>query len=248
MYIILGIIICYIIYRIFKYENFTKNIYLSKTELEKTLINNKDKYYETFNDNDLRVRNIETIKDYHEIIKTSCKNINNKTSKLLDEITVKADNKIKKISAIGFNGKKASQIQWIIGMTCGKKYEYGLPHTRNYIIVIPESIIDNKEILLGVLIHEKIHIYQKMYPEDANIWIKNNGFLKYKLRTKDDNIRANPDINNYIYKNKKNNILMSKYNELPLTINDVMYYPVNDYKYEHPLELMAYTLEDEINK
>jgi hypothetical protein len=115
-------------------------------------------------------------------------------------------------------------------------------------IIIPEHILDNKDILLRVLIHEKIHIYQKIYPEDIKIWLNNNGFKKYRLRTKNDNVRANPDIDNFIYKNKNNSLIMSKYNELPLSINDVKYYPLNDYRYEHPFESMAYTLEDMINK
>ena len=247
IFYIIFLALLYLIYRIFVCEKFTENIYLSKTELEKTLINNKDKYYETFNNNDLRVRNIENINEYHNIIKSSCVNITNNITNILDNITSIADNKIKKIKIKGFDGLKASGIQWNIGLISGKEYEYGLPHTRNHIIVIPENILNNEEILLRVLIHEKIHVYQKLYPEDANVWIKDNGFTKYKLKTKDDNIRANPDIDNYIYKNNNNTPLMSKYNELPLSINDVMYYPVNNYKYEHPLELMAYTLEDMIN-
>jgi len=246
-YIILFVIL-YCVYRIFICEKFTKNIYLSKSELEKTLINNKDKYYETFNDNDLRVRNIEDIHNYHEIIKSCCINISNNTEKMLNELTQLADNKIKKIKIKGFDGIKASNLQWIIGIVSGKKYEYGLPHTRNMTIIIPEHILDNKDILLRVLIHEKIHIYQKIYPEDIKIWLNNNGFKKYRLRTKNDNVRANPDIDNFIYKNKNNSLIMSKYNELPLSINDVKYYPLNDYRYEHPFESMAYTLEDMINK
>ncbi len=248
IFYIIFTIVLFLIYRTFMCENFTKNIYLSKTELEKTLINNKDKYYDTFNDNDLRVRNIENVKDYYEIIKSCCISINNNYINILDKITRIADDKIKKVKINGFDGIKASKIQWTIGLFTGKNYEYGLPHTRNLIIVIPESIINNEQVLLRVLIHEKIHVYQKLYQEDANNWIKNNGFKKYKLRSKSDNIRANPDIDKYIYKNNKNLIFMSKYNDLPLTINDVTYQPINDYKYEHPLEIMAYTLEDLINK
>lgn len=247
IFYIIFTIVLFIIYRTFMCENFSKNIYLSKTELEKTLLNNKDKYYDTFNENDLRVRNIENITEYYEIIKNSCISINNNYMDILDKITAIADNKIKKIKIKGFDGLKASKIQWIIGVINDKKYEYGLPHTRNLIIVIPENIINNEEVLLRVLIHEKIHIYQKIYSEDTKLWIKNKGFVKYKLRAKSDNIRANPDIDKYIYKNDKNLIFMSKYNEMPLTINDVTYQPINDYKYEHPFEIMAYTLEDLIN-
>jgi hypothetical protein len=242
------IAILYFFYRTLFCETFTDNIYLSKTELEKTLINNRDKYYDTFNNNDLIVRNIENIENYYDIIKNSCQNITNLNQDLIDEAINIANNKIKKININGFNGKKLADVQWIIGVITGKEYEYGLPHTRNFVIIIPDYIINNKLTLTRILIHEKIHIYQKMFPEDAYIWIRNNGFTKHSIRNKNDNIRANPDIDNIIYVDKEERKYMSIYNELPLTINDVKYFPINDYKYEHPLELMAYTLEDIINR
>jgi hypothetical protein len=248
VYNIFIIIIIYIIYRIFNYESFTNNIYLSKLELEKTLINNRDKYYDTFNKNDLRVRNINNTKDYIYKIKNSCINISAKDKKLINNTIQIANNKLRKFKINGFDGIKASKIQWIIGLIDGTDYEYGLPHTRNYIIIIPKKILNNSKILLRVLIHEKIHIYQKIYPNDLKIWLSERGFIKFRLKENNDNIRANPDIDNYIYKDLDNEQYKSIYNELPLTINDVKYYPKNNYLYEHPFEYMAYTLEDLINK
>ena len=248
IYYIFLILVIYILYRSFYYEKCTVNNYLNKIQLEKTLINNKDKYYEKFNENDLRVRDINNINEYHDIIKNSCINISSNYSKILDEAINVADIKIKKIKINGFDGKKAGDLQWTIGVFKDKKYEYGLPHTRNLIIVIPEIILNNFYQLVQVLIHEKIHIYQKMYPNDVDIWLNENGFIKYKLRNIKDNTRANPDIDNYLYKNINNDILQAVYNELPFTINDVKYYPINNSKYEHPFEYMAYTLEELINK
>jgi hypothetical protein len=248
IYYVFIIIVLYIIYKLFICEEFSDNVYLSKSELEKTLINNKDKYYDNFNDNDLRVRNINDINEYNDIIKNSCINISSKYSKILNDAIDIANTKIKKVKIIGFDGKKAAKIQWSIGIFKGKDYEYGLPHTRNFIILIPEHILGNTNSLIRILIHEKIHIYQKMYPADINLWLKTNGFVKFRVKTKKDDVRANPDVDNYLYKNSKDEVMISKYNELPFTINDVKYYPINDYKYEHPFEYMAYTLEDMINK
>jgi hypothetical protein len=248
IYYIFLIVVLYIIYKLFICEDFSDNIYLTKSELEKTLINNKDKYYDNFNENDLRVRNIDNINEYYNIIKNSCINISSNYSKILDNAITIANQKINKIKINGFDGNKAMKIQWIIGIFKGKDYEYGLPHTRNFIILLPESILKNTNSIVRILIHEKIHIYQKMYPDDIKIWLKYNGFIKYKIKNKKDNIRSNPDVDNYIYKNSQDQILMSVYNELPFTINDVKYYPINDYKYEHPFEYMAYTLEYIINK
>lgn len=248
IYYIFIIIVLYIIYRLFICEEFSDNIFLSKSELEKTLINNKDKYYDNFNENDLRVRNIDNINEYNDIIKKSCINTSTKYSRILNNAINIANTKIKKIKINGFDGKKAAKIQWSIGIFKGTNYEYGLPHTRNFIILIPEFILENINSLIRILIHEKIHIYQKMYPNDIKIWLNDNSFVKYRLKNKEDNVRANPDVDNYLYKNAKDEIMMSKYNDLPFTINDVKYYPINNYKYEHPFEYMAYTLEDMINK
>lgn len=248
IYYVFIVIALYIIYKLFIYEEFSDNVYLSKSELEKTLINNKDKYYDNFNDNDLRVRNINNINEYNDIIKKSCINISSKYSKILNDAINIANTKIKKVKIIGFDGKKAVKIQWSIGIFKGKEYEYGLPHTRNFIIVIPEHILGNINSLVRILIHEKIHIYQKMYPDNIKSWLKNNGFVKFRVKSKEDDVRANPDVDNYLYKNSKDEVMISKYNELPFTINDVKYHPINDYKYEHPFEYMAYTLEDMINK
>jgi hypothetical protein len=248
IYYVFIIIVLYIIYRLFICEEFSNNVFLSKSELEKTLINNKDKYYDNFNENDLRVRNIDNINEYNDIIKKSCINISSKYSKILNDAINIANAKINKVKINGFDGKKAAKIQWSVGVFKDKDYEYGLPHTRNFIILIPEYILGNSNSLIRILIHEKIHIYQKMYPDDIKLWLKDNGFVKFRIKNKKDDTRANPDIDNYLYKNSKGEIMMSKYNELPFTINDVKYYPKNDYKYEHPFEYMAYTLEDIINK
>lgn len=246
IYYLFFIIIMYIIYRIFIYENFLDNgnIYLTKTQLEKTLINNNDKYYNTFNYNDYKVRNINNIEEYYNIIQYSCINISSKYSDILDTAINIANSKIKNININGFNGIKSTNIQWIIGIFKDKYYENGLPHTRNLVIVLPEYILSDLSLLVKVLIHEKIHIYQKLYPEDIKIWLNDNNFIKYKIKEDSDNSRANPDIDNYLYQNHKGEVLVSIYNDNPLTINDVTYHPINEYKYEHPYEYMAYTLEN----
>jgi hypothetical protein len=155
---IILILILIIILLIFYYKSdyFTNNHYLSKNELIEILINNSDNYYNTFNSYDFKVRNINSIEDYYIKIKNSATEINNNFDNIIDNI----NNKLKKINIIGFDGEKASKIPWIIGFIDGVEYEYGFPHTRNNIIVIPIKLINSNR-LEKILIHEKIHIYQK---------------------------------------------------------------------------------------
>ena len=83
-----------------------------------------------------------------------------------------------------------------------------------------------------------------MYPNDVQLYIKLNGFIPIKKREMNDNIRANPDLDNWIYKDKESNIYKAEYKKDPKTIKDVIYYPTDTQLYEHPYETMAITIEN----
>jgi hypothetical protein len=230
-------------------HNKGKNVFLSKYKLETFLINDSDNYYKTFNDIDFRVRNIKSINDYIINIKKSCIDINTDNINKLIKYTELADNNIKKIKIEGFDGIKCSNITWNIGMVSGSLYESGLPHTRGTmketVIILPDtllSIFNTQNSIVRTLIHEKIHIYQKMYPDDINEYLNKNGFVKYSKKISIPNTRANPDLDEYIYMNKDKIIMKAVYKENATTISDVVIEPIDDYMYEHPLEYMAYII------
>ena len=216
------------------FNNLNHINFLTKEELIDYLIKDSDNYYKKFTKLDMQVRNINSIEDYYNIIKESCINIdNNYRSELIKNIK-KADERLSKIKLPGFDGLKCSKLQWNIGIVKGNKYEGGYPHTRNNIIILPNNLTS-----IDTLIHEKVHIYQKMYPEDIQIYLKENGFVKYYELINRENHRANPDLDNWIYK-KNNLILETRYNENPKSITDVLN---KDYTNEHPFEYMAYSIE-----
>ncbi len=221
---------------------------LDKEQLIDFLKKDQDNYYKSFNKLDMIARNINSISNYNNFIEKSCVNPTNKQINILEHLISKADKLISKYSCIGFNGKLCSDLKWNIGLIDGKKYEYGLPHTRNNIIIIPISIINNSNDFLKTLIHEKIHIYQKTYNNDIYLYINENGYKKYKTKDKlysdqECNIRSNPDLNDWIYLDKNNNIMMTCYNnDHPSSIIDTKTQPINSSYYEHPYEYMAYNL------
>ena len=96
---------------------------------------------------------------------------------------------------------------------------------------------------MKTLVHEQVHIYQKMYPNELNYYLKKKNFKRLKKKTKYENIRANPDLDNYIYKDANNEIYRASYNENPKSIEDITYYPFNQQFYEHPNERMAIEFE-----
>jgi hypothetical protein len=220
--------------------------YIKKQDLINILKKNNDNYYNTFFKNDYITRNIDTIEDYYNNIDKSVIDINNNDKIKLNKCIYKANNNLKKINLKWFNGNKASKIPWKIGCINNKLYENGLPHTRNDIIILSKYHIEkySEYKLTKTLIHEKVHVYQKIYPNDCKIYLDNNGFIKFKKRSNEDNIRANPDLDNWIYKDMYNNIYQAKYNNNPLSVEDITYLPINTQSHEHPFEKMAIDIEN----
>jgi hypothetical protein len=228
------------------FTNLIDILFLSKDELYSILKNNNDHYYNKFYKNDFKVRNINNINEYIYNIKNYIEDMNDEHKIKLKRCIEKVNKFLNNIKKDWFNGIKANNIKWIVGMNIGKYYENGLPHTRDNIIILSkehiETYSDNK--LIKTLIHEKVHLYQKIYKDDVDIYIKKNNFTKIKLRTENDNIRANPDLDNWIYKDNNNNILKATYNNNASSIEDIQYSPINIQSYEHPFEKMAIEIEN----
>ena len=226
------------------------NIYfLNKNNLYDILIKDEDNYYKTFFNYDLYARNIKNIDEYEQKIKDSVVNLTEKQKNKLIICCNIVDEKLKEINFDGFDGVKASNIMWKIGAIKGKSYENGLPHTRKYIIVLPIEKINLKttEQLCKLLCHEKVHVYQKKYKEDIEKYLKKNDISILKIREKNDMVRANPDLDNYIYTNNNNIIYYAKYNSTkPSSIVDIEYNNDGTQSSEHPFEKMAIDIENSI--
>ena len=229
-------------------------IFYKKNNLYNILVKDNDNYFKSFFPNDLKVRNIQNINEYNNILKNSLCNpdeyIINKIKDYIIKINKKLKEYKKKYNEFEYvNIDKFIKVPWNIGFICNNNYENGLPHTRGNIIILNKNKIDiNTDIKnIKTLIHEQIHIYQKMYPNELDYYINNKKFYKVKRKTKYDNIRANPDLDNYIYKDENNVVYKAVYNQNPTSIEDITYYPYNKQLYEHPNERMAIEFEKIIN-
>ena len=83
-----------------------------------------------------------------------------------------------------------------------------------------------------------------MYPNDINIYLNINNLKKYKKKTENDNIRANPDLDSWIYIDNNNNVYKAVYNKNPQSVEDIEYFPYNSQSSEHPFEKMAIEIEN----
>jgi hypothetical protein len=228
-------------------EEFNNNVYfLTKDELFVYLSENKDRYYNSFFKNDFKARKIESIEDYINKIQKSVSDFTEYEKNKLQKCISLADNKLLKTNLEWFRGSDTFNIPWKIGAVKGKLYENGLPHTRDDIIIFPKNDVNNSSIknLMKTLIHEKIHLYQKVYPEKVNDYLRFKNFRKIKMREESDNIRANPDLDGWIYLNSENEKLTAVYNKNPKDISDITYSIPIGQKSEHPFESMAIEIEN----
>ena len=260
IYICLICLICLILFIIinkylgihddFENDNPNKFItYIDKYTLKNILLNDYDNYYKSFYNNDFICRNISTVDEYHEYIIKSVSEFDSIEKAKIEKCILKINTWLlsKSHNIEYFNEKDFYNIPWKIGSIEGKLYENGLPHTRNDIIIISKNDIQNmsEKKLTKTLLHEKVHIYQKLNNSNANIFIYKKNFIKFKQREQEDNIRANPDLDNWIYKNKNtNDIYKAVYNKDAKTIEDITYYPNNSQSFEHPFEAMAIEIEN----
>lgn len=212
-------------------------IYLNKYELALILKNDNDNFYKNISNDNLNLRNINDKKLFLNNIHNYLYTINKNEKCIINKAIKKANNKLKKCNLIGFNYNKMENYPWIIGFSIGEQYEFGYPHTRNNIIILNYNNIYDKD-LVNTLIHERIHIYQKLYPHDINLFLNLFNFKKIKI--KENYHLHNPDTDLFIY--KKNNIIF----ECKIINNKLEYSHKKTY-YEHPYEFMAYLLVELIS-
>ena len=244
-----GIILLFLTILIIALYNFyTKYLnepqFLTKKKLQDLLSLDSDGYYASFNKNDLRVRGVKNVDEYIEKLQSSCSEFSEREKELLRDCVKTVKERLQN-SVKGFDTLKVSRIPIIFGCTDGDDYEEGLPHTR-----YPAIILNRRELNSGssyfivrLILHELTHLYQKMYPEDTSKYLKENGFQVIREKKLYDNIRANPDVDGFIYKNTLTDKTYEfVYKSSPDAIGDVV--GSQGSTMEHPFEEMAYRMEN----
>ena len=219
--------------------------FLTSSETSACITRNEDGYYETFSEKDLYVRGVKSADEYIVNIRDAPSEWTPREKARLVKACKKADWNFKGIDGVypWFDAHSASSLPWKIGCIKGRVYEYGLPHTRGDIILLSKEYMGGTdEELVTVMMHEKVHIYQKQYPRDTQTFLEQYGFQRMKRRT--EFIHANPDVDEWIYVDAKGRTYEGKYNrERPNSFQDITYFPENKQEYEHPFEKMAILLE-----
>lgn len=213
-----------------KDDNRNDNYYLNKEETVNFILNDNDNYIKSLSYYDLIARKVKTSNEYISIIINHCLNFNETQKEKLDKCT--------KIA----NSFYYNKYKWKFALI-DNVYEEGYPHTREDIIFLSPKIINyNDDALIEILIHESIHIYQRYNRDEMKQYLLLNGYTISRNRETEPLIRANPDLDEYIYKDKNNIEMIYKYScRNPININDLIKSNNNN---EHPFEVMAYEISN----
>jgi predicted metal-dependent hydrolase len=234
------IIIIIVFYKLYNVK------YLSKDETKKYLEHDSDSYFHNFSECDKKARSINNINEYLNKIEPYEFTLKQKIKIYI--CILKANSFFKSsftLNNYNLDYKTLIDEKWNIALTKSKSYENGYPHTRNDVIFLSTDTINRSyDELTSILIHEKIHIDQKLHKSKYDDIIHNVMKLKKinesRLKL---NGRANPDIDDNIYVDESNSITyIATYNNTCNNINDINVYN-NNVKYEHPYEEIAYNIE-----
>lgn len=157
---------------------------------------------------------------------------------------------------------RLSALPWRLMSFKGGSAELPYPHTHGDTIIFEENgphtyNSDNmkdmariKHKVIETLIHEKIHIYQRFYPQLTHkllldVWnmqiVKPLNHLKEEGHKHNIIFRDNPDMNTLVYADPKGHLILPKYEKNGKKKNEKKKKEMHE---DHPFELMAYKLAD----
>lgn len=216
--------------------------YIAKNFIE----NDMDGYVQSLSIYDLRARNATTISDYLQKSTQDVLPFQSFQQTQLNKAVKYANDFFRTYRNYYIDSVNIQQIPWFFILTNGY-YENGLPHTRaQYIFLTPDVLATNLKDLIITLIHEKIHVYQRLHSQLIKEKLLSMHYKIHGFRKNHENkrLRANPDLDQYIYISPQNETMVSIYNsDHPKTISDS-----TGSKYEHPFEEIAYTISKHFDK
>lgn len=215
------------------YTNYVE--FLDKEEITGLLMTN-DAFYSTFFEKDLEARGVSSIAEYKKKVVAKSGSSFTWFDKIKLAICARKADKRLRI-------KNIESVEWRIGCVDNSAYESGLPHTLSNTIVLTRDIMETYSMkeLENTLIHEKVHLYQKRYPEEVDAHLKSRGFTRTRKREKDDSIRANPDTDDMIWIHQPSgDVYKAEYREHPKSVSDIVSQQIK----EHPYEMMAIEAEN----
>jgi len=217
---------------------------LSRKQIVDLLVNNPpDNYYDSLTQCDFKARGVNSLDEYlHNIesfaipdssIFAQGANTRENKKKIIDCIK-QIEREVAPFGTHKYDwvdGARFRALPWIVAVVYGDKYEYGFPHTRGNVIIITD-----KTICIDTLLHEKLHVYQKMFPEDFQNYLDSEKFIRYCKRKDIQDVAANPDADSWVYM-RDGEVYVGQYSRGGYGgAKSIVYKPINSPKYDCPQE------------
>lgn len=191
------------------------NIFVDKNYVK--LVVNQSTYFDSLTQLDLQARRVNSRDVYKKRYLNGITRFSNAHKNTLNKLVRQADTYI-----AGSGCQKLRNIRWKFAYLNDSDVENGFPHTLGDIVVLTSSFFKsqpNKQ--LETIIHEKIHVYQRMYPLETNEYIINvlNFEIKNIAGAVRDKIRSNPDLNNITY-GRGNYAFAQVFKDSPMSLYD----------------------------
>ena len=135
---------------------------------------------------------------------------------------------------------------WNFAFTYQDRYESGYSHTRADIIFLSTSALNiTNHQLIKILLHEKIHVYQRKWYKYILNSLLNKGYTIIGERNPKSSLnRSNPDLDNNLWSSPLIGPMYCVYNSNnPKDMTDVTA-TSGTQDNEHPFELMAYEISE----
>jgi len=222
--------------------------YLTKKQTGQFLIRDVDQYAASLTSSDLCARKVGSTSEYIRQSYVSARSFNMSQRNLIKRAIDEAHKFFCSSLGFGIDSEKMRVLPWTVALTDGN-YEDGLPHTRADIIFLTPKILRSTfESLVGILIHEQVHIYQRTYSDDIHSYLSAQGYKVAFPRSQVARARANPDTDGMIYLDVNQEIHASIYtSDCPKRIQDIVTVPENNEAQEHPYETIAYSVASMYN-
>ena len=225
------------------FEGSNVQILSKDSVLDLLVYNPPDNYYDSFSDLDLKARNVKSLDEYLRKIRSVCFYSEDK-NKIIRRCITRASKEDMVGKRKWVDMDKLRVLPWKIAVTSGgSTYEYGFPHTRGDVIVVNEKDVKDDDEFVDTLLHEQLHVYQKMYPEDFQKYLDSEGFVRYCRRNLMPNVAANPDADAWVYM-KDGEVFVGQYASIgqyaSMEMNKIVYKPVNHPRFDCPQEYAIY--------
>ncbi len=206
----------------------TQVYFLSANETRNFLKEDSDDYVRKMTKVDLYARKAKNAKDYIDRIQQHALDFTETEKEMIQIMAEDIDAAFPHLA----------HTPWKLAKMHGSHYEDGMPHTRKDIIFVTDHVLQTPN-LKNTLLHEKVHVFQRLNPILMERYMAQEQYRKFKHRTEEPLLRANPDLDDWIYIDPRSRKpMMALYSsETPSSISDVT---LTNIAFEHPYEAMAY--------